>query len=702
MIKGNSIFKYIIGFGIALFYLSAITYGQQNNYIGKKQLYYGAAYYPEAWDFKTVDEDIERMKELNMNVMRMAEFSWALMEPSEGNYQFEWLHDVIGKLHANGIDIILGTPTATPPAWMAEKYPEIFVMDETGQRRQHGARRNCSYTSQVYRDFCRKICVEMAKEFGEKKGVIGWQTDNEFHLTADYSRESEILWHEWLEEKYQSIDMLNSIWVTNLWSQKYDSFHQIPMPRTDIWHHPSLRLDWKRFITDQVVIFQDIQLEAIRQFSDKPITHDGMPGQSMNYPKIFENLDFMAVNAYHSFPVYNRVQINYDRMRGYNMGMHWLFETAPNNSGGGSEGKTWFIHQPNGAMRAALWMNYALGAQGSMFWLWRQHPAGHEMPHGSMISSWNKPTANYDDLKALGAELKEFSPLLMNAPVKPAEIALVYSHENDEGLRIEQYSNNIRYYTDWTERFYRPVSDAFLHRVVIHEYADINDYKIIFAPLMPMISPEFNKKLKEWVEAGGILIAGPMTGYRSEYWTSFTNHALGNFSEWSGIYVDSRIPIDAYNVDYDDVLKVYLTGATDIPMQVCGLWSEALMSPSGKILARYKHGMHDEHAAIIENKVGKGKVVFLGTDPGEEIIEKLIVTYAAEQGIKPLAAGEKNVVVVPRADKDANYMLVVNIENNTKNIIFDHSMVDLVTSENIGAGSYKLEPYQVMIGKVKK
>ncbi len=219
---------------------------------------------------------------------------------------------------------------------------------------------------------------------------------------------------------------------------------------------------------------------------------------------------------------------------------------------------------------------------------------------------------------------------------------------------------------------------------------------------MAMISEDFNKKLQQWVNDGGILIAGPMTGYRSEYWTSFTDHALGAFSEWAGIYVDSRIPIDAYNVDYDDVLEIYLTDENNLPMQTCGLWSEALFSPTGKVLARYNNGMHNEHAAIIENKVGQGKVVFLGTDPGEKIIQRLMLKYAKDQGIKPMAEGEENVLVVPREGNGSKYLMILNIENNKKNIIFGNSVVDLISGEKVEAGNIMLKPYQIIIGEIRQ
>lgn len=671
------------------------TFAQNQNYIGDNKIYYGTAYYPEAWDLENMDQDIERMKELNMNVMRIAEFSWALMEPEEGEFQFDWLHHVIEKLHANDIDVILGTPTATPPAWMAEKYPEIFNVTDEGYRKTHGARRNCSYTSEIYKRKSRIIVKKMAKEFGDKPGVIAWQIDNEFHFSPDFSDRSKNLWQKWLKDRYNTIDSLNKAWNTVLWSQRYNSFDQIPLPRDYVWHHPSLRFNHYRFLNEKIQQYQQLQVEAIRKYSDIPITHDGMPGQELNYAELFKNLDFFAVNNYHSFEVYDRIQSNYDRARSYNNTKHWLFETAPNYSGGGSKGQTWFLHQREGSMQAALWMNYALGAQGSLFWLWKQHWAGQEMPHGHIISSWNEPAANYEQLKELGQQLSQTSDFQMDAPVAPAQTAIYYSHRADMGFRIEEYANGIEYYDDWTYRFYRPIANGYLHRDVIYAHHDLDQYKLVFAPLFPYIPKATRQKLKKWVHNGGTLVLGPMSGYRNKEWASFKDHALGDLEDWIGIHVDSRIPIGTERREAEIPFMIDFTDEFNIDSHEGRLWSDALSSEEGKIIARYRNGMHDGEPAIIESDAGQGKVVLLGVDPGKEAYKQLAVHYAKEQGISPLATGDEGVVVAPRKGNDQKASIIVNICDTTNTITVPFTgRTDLFTGEKQTSKTLELAPYE--------
>jgi len=676
----------------------------KDTYIGKKQLYYGSSYYPESWDSSEIDKDIQRMKELNMNVVRMGEFAWSSIEPNEGIYDFEWLHNVIEKLNKNGIDVILGTPTATPPIWLAEKYPDIFIENDNKTQQTHGGRKNYKYTSQIYRELSAKIVEKFVIEFGSKPCVIGWQTDNEFSIHEDFSKETENIWHEWLKNRYLSIDSLNNSWDNALWSQSYYSFNQIPMPRSYVWHNPSILWNWSLFWSEQVTQFQDVQVNVIRKYSKLPITHDAMPGQKLNYDRLFENLDFMAINYYHSFEVFDRVASNLDRVRTSFKGRnYWMFETAPNNSGGGFGGKTWIIYQPRSAVKTALWLTYANGGQGTLFWLWRQHWGGHEMVHGSVVNAWGRPAANYDVLKELGTEISKTSDFLMRTPVAQNQIALVYSHLSNAAFEIEQYATDMKYYPEWATRFYRPFLDSYIPRDVITENADISQYKLIMIPLCPYVSKEFRAKLQRWVENGGTLIWGPMTGYRNEHFASFTDFATGDIEKWSNIQVDARIPIgvnqraaeEKYLLNWEKNNEGSKTFETT---KECGLWAENLISTNGKILATYKNGMMVGKNAIIETVVGKGKFIYLGTDPGQETLGKMVIYYSKLQGITPVVSGDKGVMVVMRNNETEKCMILINLENADKKMILPFSKsTDLITGNTINGQNIILKPFETKV-----
>lgn len=258
--------------------------------------YLGAAYYPEDWPLEEIDRDIALMKEAGMNVMRVGEFAWSRMEPREGQYDFEWLHLVVDKLGEAGIAVIMCTPTCTPPAWLSEKHPEILVVNDHDIRAQHGARRHACPNSPVYREYCGKIVRRMAEEFGQNEYIIGWQIDNELYpphsrgccCPACYEK-----FKETMKEKFGTIDALNRTWGTDLWSQTYSSFDQLPIPRSYTWHHPSLTTAWMEFQSDSYVEFTEFQSDILHRYTRHPIGTDMMPFGGLNYHKIHRNLDLV-------------------------------------------------------------------------------------------------------------------------------------------------------------------------------------------------------------------------------------------------------------------------------------------------------------------------------------------------------------------------------------------------------------------------
>jgi len=654
-----------------------------------EKILYGAAYYPEVWPQKEMDKDIKYMKELNMNVMRIAEFAWVLMEPEEGRYEFDWLHNIIEKLNENDIYVILGTPTAAPPAWLTEKYPEVLPVDENGVQKTHGARRHYTYNSKKYQELSGKIAEKMALEFGDKPGVIAWQIDNEFGMTRDHSDLNKKAWHSWLKERYDSIEKLNQAWGTKLWSQKYDSFSRIPTGKTDIHHHPSLMFNWKRFISDSAVNYQQIQVEKIRKHSDLPVMHNMMPGQRTDYYKLNKDLDLVATDMYHSYQIYWRIASNYDRMRGFNKGPHLLLETAPNNAGGDV---TYFIHRPPGAVRAAVWMNHALGGQASLYWLWRQHSSGQEMTHGAVLHAWGKPFANYETLCRIGKELKANSQFLLDNPVKPAKIALMYSHEAEMGLREEPYLQNVDgFYKTWAQKAYKPVQDSFLHRDVIGPEAEITEYEILIISYIPYIPQTTRKKLKEWVKQGGTLVLGPMAGYRDKEWTAFTDKALGNLEEWMGINVEARLPFDDQESPLAPV-KLKWRDGDKLPVN---LWGDILSSDKGTVLARYQNSYVDNKPAVVENEVGSGKVVLLGTDPGPHKAQELFLRLGAEKNISPVVTGESGVIAAPR-EGETGAVILVNVSSEDKKIKLGQKGRDRLTNTT-KCGTITMSPYEVIV-----
>lgn len=198
-----------------------------------KMPFLGCAYYPEDWDESEIEKDIAKMREAGISCVRLAEFAWHKMEPKENEYNFTWLHNVIDKLYDNGISVILGTPTATPPRWLSKKYPDIFSINESGVSRSFGGRCDCCSSNAHYLEACDKIVKKMGEEFGSDKNVIAWQIDNEVYVRSNcFCNDCVRKFREHLRDKYKTVENLNKEWNLELWSQAYDSFEDVPAAGT--------------------------------------------------------------------------------------------------------------------------------------------------------------------------------------------------------------------------------------------------------------------------------------------------------------------------------------------------------------------------------------------------------------------------------------------------------------------------------------
>ena len=213
-------------------------------------LWLGVSWYPEQWPESQWDADLMLMQKGGVRFVRMGEFAWSTMEPAEGEYRWEWLDHAIAAAARHNIYVVLGTPTAAPPAWLTEKYPSVLRMNADGTLEQHGNRQQFSFASPKYRELCAGIAAAMGKRYGHNPAVIGWQIDNEL-TTESYDPLAKKDFHDWLQARYGTLDALNYRWMTAYWSQTYSKWSQIPLEPGK--GNPGLLLSWRRFDTDMWV-----------------------------------------------------------------------------------------------------------------------------------------------------------------------------------------------------------------------------------------------------------------------------------------------------------------------------------------------------------------------------------------------------------------------------------------------------------------
>ena len=376
---------------------------------------FGVDYYPEHWDSSEWAAQAKLMREGNFNAVRIAEFSWKELEPEENKFDFSWLDKIIEILAAEGIGAILGTPTAAPPKWLADKY-DVYMRDKYGRPRGFGSRRECCSNNPYYAERSAIIVEKLAERYGKNPNVIAWQVDNEFGChssTRCYCDHCKKKFANWLRDKYGDIDKLNSLYGTVFWSQQYDSFDDVILPaytscEADYGdrraHNPSLEMDFYRFSSDSWIEYEQLQADIIRRYSDKPITHNFMGHFSdIDYYKLAAPLDVVAWDNYidnqWNHPAYENTSMAHKLMRGAKNKNFWVMEEQAGPCGWDMFGGT---PRP-GQLRLWTYQAIAHGCDGMVYFRFRSAPFGMEQYWLGLVDHDGVPRRRFFEVQKTGA-----------------------------------------------------------------------------------------------------------------------------------------------------------------------------------------------------------------------------------------------------------------------------------------------------------
>lgn len=656
----------------------------------KKQPYYrlnklihGVAYYPELWPDADIDADIKEMQTLGINLVRMAEFAWSTMEPQQGQFRFSLFKRVMDKMHEAGIDVVLCTPTATPPVWLTYGHPERCVKNADGEIMSHGARQHASYEHPAVRKACFTIIRRMSQELGNHPALIGWQLDNEMkaHVNEDFSEAAIAHWHRWLEYKFGSITALNEAWGTHIWSQYYLAFEQVPAPvKTPFLHNASLSTAYKMFCRESVADFMYEQRQVIREFSDQPITHNDNPAFNIHHERSMRAQDFASYDAYPTAAQWSALVFRSDLYRAAIPGKpFWLMETSVAHNG-------WLgNHQPmhpKGFLAAEASLVYALGGEGFCYWLWRQQRSGAELPHSAVKSAWNRPSIGYEEVKDVAKAKQELEPLLLSSELVTPDVAVTYSDHARAMLETESLDKREgfpRRYRGIIELWHKHLLDLGFNREVRFENASLDNLKLLVTPAMPYVSEAFLLRAHDFMQDGGIWIVGPVTGTRGKEHTVPTEAGLGLLEKLAGVTTDYVLPLTGTQAE------AQLMG---IDGQLSG-WCAVVKPHEGtKVIGRITSGRAKGMAFATEKQIGKGKLVLLGAQPfgdnQEVMLQTLLTQYGKEAQTQMNFTLPKGIVVVPRKHKNGQtFWIVLNMLNQSQRVNLPKGATDFKTGRRL-------------------
>ncbi|MED4225934.1 beta-galactosidase [Neobacillus cucumis] len=655
-----------------------------------KKLYHGAAYYPELWDERTIEEDIQLMRQTGINVVRMGEFAWATVEPEEGKFDLSFFINVITKLYENGIETVMCTPTPTPPIWFSEGHPERMYVERDGRVMGHGSRQHACTNHPYFRERAALITEQIASTVGILPSVIGWQIDNEFkcHVSECMCVTCKELWHKWLEKRYETIDNLNEAWGTKIWSEYYHSFEQVPQPgHAPFLHNSSLSTMYQLFSMEKIAEFCDEQAAIIRKFSSAPITHNSSVFFSVDNERLYKNLDYASFDTYATIDHFPSFLINNDLWRNFKKGKDfWVMETSPSYA---ASLESYANPHPNGYLKAEAAAAYALGAEGFCYWLWRQQRAGCEQPHGSVISAWGKPTIGYANVLEVEKMRKEIEPIILATRPSQAELAITYSDRAKAFLKTEPHRelNHRALVTD----FYERILSLGINRDLIPEGASLDGYKVLLTPFIPYVSSEFLARTKQFVENGGVWIVGPLTGGRTESHTVHTDRALGELEKIAGVEVLFTYPMEGSGT---------IGRAFDVSAPL-GMWSSVFEYDEEKSIGEIEEGLSKGKSFITEHQLGRGKIIMLGSMPvgveGDLMLQKLVDHYANDANVLLRTDVSKGTIVAPRKGDGYSVWIIINMDGKGGSVTIPIEGIDVFTKANVTAGKLELGKFEYRV-----
>lgn len=686
----------------------------------------GVPHYPEHVDESYWQRDAERMKELGFNTVRMGEFAWHIWEPFEGKFDFDLFDRAIEVLGKAGINTVLCTPTATPPRWLTHNYPEVLRVDRNGRRASHGSRQHCDTTSPVLRHHSRRITKAMAEHYKDNPYVIGWQTDNELNTTVSesFSDSAALAFRNFLRHKYQSIDDLNFAWGGHFWATAYDNFDQVvlPMPMAPSYLSPGHVQDYHRFLAVATATFQHDQVKILRETnSDWFIFHNLGNLTDIDFRGQFgQDLDFIGFDIYPMlYDEFRRTgghaatqALQMDLCRSYS-GNFIVPEQA---SGLGSQPAFTTMTPEPGEMRRMALSSVARGADGLMFFRWRPAHFGAEIYWMGILDHDDVPRRRFEEARHFASDINKIKDKLLGTSV-----------QIDIGIAGADFDNQEAHKT-YPIGLPSPVEDAVhLHRFAyqngyatgfVHPEDDLSRLKVYYIPHWVMWDHAWTPKLHAFVEAGGTVIVGAMTGTRDRNNHIIREQAPGaQLSELTGVKVEEfgrvvaaggqglfqRNAPDAGMYVPPQVLPSS-SSERSYKMQIGNreataehLYETIEIADDVKVLGSWSDRSLSGKPMLTERKVGQGRAIYLATYLTPEVVELLASTVIAQSGAEPLVEDlPAGVEVSLRTADDRRLLFVINTTSESRSFKALPSGQDLLTDAAV-SGATELAGYGCLV-----
>jgi beta-galactosidase len=615
---------------------------------------FGGDYNPEQWPEAIWAEDVALMREAGVNLVSLGIFSWALLEPAEGEYDFTLLDKAIALLHDNGIKVDLATATASPPPWFSHKYPHTLPVDAEGGRRSFGARQAYCPSAPEYRRAAAALAGRIAARFADHPAVVMWHLNNEYgchnwHCFCDVSAAA---FRDWLHARYETLDALNDSWGTAFWSQHYSAWDEINPPRAVSYRshaNPGQQLDWWRFSSDELLGCFHAEAEAVRAVAAQPLTTNFMSFfKPLDYRRWAQHQDLISNDHYLLGEDPHREQhlaMGADLMRSLAGGKPWLLME---HSTSAVNWQPRNLAKAPGQMRRNSMQHIARGADGALFFQWRASRAGAEKFHSGLVPHAGRDTKVWRDVVELGANLKAIAEVAGSRVEQPS-VALLFDWASWWAADLDSHPSVDVDPLAETRRWHDALWARNVGVDIVGPGDDLTSYRVVIAAGQYLLDDAAAAALTAFAEGGGTVVATYFSGIVDEYDHIRLGGYPGALRDLLGVWIEEFFPLAQ-----GDSVALTEFGPGHV-------WSELGRVTEATAVAEYATGPVAGSPAITQRDVGAGHAWYVGTQLSGDRLGGLVERILVDAGVESVVAGlPRGVEAVRRVGPDASYLFVIN------------------------------------------
>jgi beta-galactosidase len=643
---------------------------------------YGGDYNPDQWPEEIWQEDIRLMQDAGVNMVSLAIFSWAKIEPREGEFHFEWLDTLMDMLHAGGIHVDLATATAAPPPWLAKNYPDSLPMSREGHVLYPGSRQAYCPNSTAYRNGVAKLVTKMAERYGKHPALAMWHINNEYacHVAESFTPAAVASFRSWLTARYGTIDALNHAWGTAFWSQRYDAWDEIHPPRlSPTFLNPTQQLDWKRFSNDMLLELFRIEADILRKLTpDVPVVTNFMGFfKPTDYWTWAPHEDIVSDDCYPDpmdANTYIDTAMRYDLMRSLRYGQPWiLMEQTPDKVNWRGRNA---LKQP-GQMRLWSYQAVSRAANGVLFFQWRAAKAGAEKFHGAMVPHAGPDSRIFREVKQLGAELKKLSDLVMTS--NRADVAMFFDWDNWWVLEQESHPSSEITMLGQVSAYYRALHRRNITVDFVPSTIDLETlqtYRLVVLPNQYLLRGDVAKVIEAYVAAGGTLVVAPFSGIADE-----------NDHIWLGGYPAPLRKVLGITIEEHEAMagtnRIVTEDEEDF---ACSTWHDAITLLGAQQVARFAHEHYADMPSLTVNRFGEGNAYYVGTCLSADGMDWLLGRACDDAQVEPVLETPNGVEALRRDGPGGSFLFLLNHNPDPVTIKLTAGMRDLLTGEGHARG----------------